>query len=107
MYKDHNYTAQDAEEYVSNPINTFALIKRTAYMWPNLKHALFNQSEAKLDEMISLLEKYDISEEDLEGAMKGLVLLLSTYRFNITEFVNGKIRVPEAQAIGKNPFFIA
>ena len=71
-------------------------------MWPNLKHALFNQSEAKLDEMISLLEKYDISEEDLEGAMKGLVLLLSTYRFNITEFVNGKIRVPEAQAIGKS-----
>ena len=69
-------------------------------MWPNLKHHLFNnQTEDRLDEMIKLLEKYDISEEDLEGAMKGLVLLLSTYRFNITNFVNGKIRVPEAQAL--------
>ena len=71
-------------------------------MWPNLKHNLFNDpNEERLDEMIKLLEKYDISEEDLEGAMKGLVLLLSTYRFNVTDFINGKIRVPEAQALDR------
>ena len=29
-YKDHNYTEEDAEEYVSHPLNTFSLIKRTA-----------------------------------------------------------------------------
>ena len=51
--------------------------------------------------MIELLDKYDITEDDLEGAMKGLVLLLSTYRFNITEFVNGKIRIPQAQVIDR------
>ena len=93
---------EDAEEYVSNPINTFALIKRTALWWPQLNGTLFNNAtESKLDETIALLEKYDISEEDLEGAMKGLVLLLSTYRFNITDFVNGKIRIPKAQVIDR------
>ena len=39
-YKDHNYTEADAEEYVSHPLNTFSLIKRTAIDWPKVKGPL-------------------------------------------------------------------
>ena len=39
--QNHNYTEDDAEEYVSHPLNTFSLIKRTAIDWPILKDKLF------------------------------------------------------------------
>ena len=34
----------DVEEFVSNPINTFTMIKRTSLYWPGLKKHLFNQT---------------------------------------------------------------
>ena len=34
----------DVEEFVSNPINTFTMIKRTSLYWPGLKNHLFNQT---------------------------------------------------------------
>jgi hypothetical protein len=33
-YKDYNYTEADTIEYVSNPINTYVMIKRTSMEWP-------------------------------------------------------------------------
>ena len=42
LFKDHNYTEFDAEEYVSNPLNTYAMIKRQAILWPQVKKASQN-----------------------------------------------------------------
>ncbi len=60
-YQDWNYTEADATEYVSNPINTYMLIKRTGLEWPNVKKVLFNETaeaEAKvLEGMIRALLK--------------------------------------------------
>ena len=42
--QNHNYTEDDAEEYVSHPLNTFSLIKRTAIDWPILKDKLFGDN---------------------------------------------------------------
>ena len=36
-YKNYNYTVDDAVEYVSNPINTYVMLKRTAVHWPHVK----------------------------------------------------------------------
>ena len=41
LFKDHNYTELDAEEYVSNPLNTYAMIKRQALTWPKVRNRLF------------------------------------------------------------------
>jgi len=35
-YKNYHWTEEDAEEYVSNPINAYVLIKRTALEWPRV-----------------------------------------------------------------------
>lgn len=54
-YKDYNFTEEDAHEYVSNPINTYMLIKRTSLEWPRLKHILFNDSlDKQYEEIIKL-----------------------------------------------------
>ena len=42
--QNHSYTEDDAEEYVSHPLNTFSLIKRTAIDWPILKDKLFGDN---------------------------------------------------------------
>ncbi len=60
-YRDWNYTEEDAHEHVSNPINTYMLIKRTGLEWPNVKKVLFNETaerEAKeLEGMIKQLQE--------------------------------------------------
>lgn len=43
-YKDYDYTEADAKEYVSNPINTYMLIKRTGMEWPVVKAVIFNST---------------------------------------------------------------
>ena len=100
FFQNHNYTEDDAEEYVSHPLNTFALIKRTGLEWPRVKEKLFgNDTNDQIDNLINLVKGYDIKESDLNGALNGLRLLISTYKFNLTEFANGKITIPKAQRI--------
>lgn len=99
-YQNHNYTEQDAEEYVSHPLNTFSLIKRTAMDLPKVYEKLFsNKSQEKIENMSKLINKYQITDEELEGAVRGLFLLTNTYKFNLVDFAQGKIKIPKAQAI--------
>ena len=61
-YKDYNFKEEDAHEYVSNPINTYMLIKRTSMEWPQLKKVLFNKT---LDENYTEMKRlYDLLPED-------------------------------------------
>ena len=99
-FSDYNYTIEDAEEYVSHPLNTFSLIKRTYLDWPAVTEKLFGQeAETQLQQLTDLIYKHDIPSSELEGAMGGLYLLLNCYKFNLTEFFDGTIHVPKAQAI--------
>ena len=102
-FEIHNYTEEDAESYVSHPLNTFSIIKRTSMEWPKLKEKLFgNKTQEKVSEFLGNMTIYNIGEKDLEGAMQGLLLLTYTYRLNISELARGKIRIPNAQAIEQN-----
>ena len=93
-YKNYNYTEEDAEEYVSNPINTYVLLKRTALYWPQVKAVIFNQTaEKELDELIEILDKFP-DESNIEGAFNGLFLLHETYDLNLKEVAAGKIKIP-------------
>ena len=65
-YKDYNYTEADAHEYVSNPINTYMLIKRTSLEWPNIKKVVFNETaEREYDEIRTLAKKIQAAKEEL------------------------------------------
>ena len=98
-YKDYNQTEEDAMEYISHPINTFSLIKRQSD-WLNVKGNIFSEQTGKdLEEISSLLNKIEVSADDLEGAVHGIFLLTHTYKLNISELAEGKIRIPEGQVI--------
>ncbi len=98
LYKDHNVTQEEAEEYVSNPINTYVMIKRQSKEWPKVREAVFSdKAKEDINDIVASLGMYDVTEEDLEGASNGLFLLQETYNFNITEFATGKLKIPEAQ----------
>ena len=53
-----NYTEADAEEYVSNPINTYCLLKRTALHWPRVKEVIFNDTvDQQMEDLIAIMNK--------------------------------------------------
>ena len=54
-YDNFNYTEEDVAEYVSNPINTYMMIKRTAVEWPKVREVVFNKTlDSELEEIIEL-----------------------------------------------------
>ena len=102
-YENHNYTEDDAEEYVSHPLNTFSLIKRTAMDWPQVQKRLFgDKTKENLEKMLESLDEHIVTEKELAGAAGGLFLLAFTYNFNLTEMAAGRIRIPEAQTIERD-----
>ena len=67
VYKGYNFTEEDAHEYVSNPINTYMLIKRTSMEWGAVKKVLFNDTaEAEFNEIVSLLQEAEGGKEKKE-----------------------------------------
>ena len=71
-YKDYNYTEEDAHEYVSNPINTYMLIKRTGLEWPAAKKVIFNdamdQEFKEIETLVELVNKKNTGVESSETA---------------------------------------
>jgi len=86
FYKNYNYTEEDAVDYVSNPINTYVMLKRTAVHWPNVKAKVFNETSAKrLEELIELLETLPQDRES-DAAQLGLLQLYETYKMDLVPF---------------------
>ena len=102
-FENHNYTEEDAEDYVSHPLNTYSLIKRTALDWPAVQNKLFgNETKEKMEKILDSLNEHDVNEMELHGAMQSLLLLSYTYDFNSTELAAGKIRIPDAQCVERD-----
>jgi hypothetical protein len=90
-----NYTEADAEEYVSNPINTYCLLKRTALHWPRVKAVIFNDTvDKQMEALIDMMNKTS-QPASLTGAFSGLFSMQHTYNLDIKELSTGKIRIPQ------------
>ena len=61
-----------------------------------------SETHKKVDKLLVTLDKFTIKESDLNGALSGILLLLDTYKFNLTEFSAGKIQIPKAQIIDRD-----
>ena len=71
--------------------------------WPDVKNKLFgSETHEKIDNLLVTLDKFTIKESDLNGALNGILLLLDTYKFNLTEFSAGKIQIPKAQIVDRD-----
>ena len=62
------YLQEDIEEYISNPINVFVMIKRGALYWPYVKDKLNNQTMFdEWDQMLSDIQYLaKITENQIE-----------------------------------------
>ena len=55
FYSEFDYTEDDVAEYVSNPINAFVMIKRTAVEWPKVRATVLNDTlDSELEDIIKL-----------------------------------------------------
>lgn len=89
-----NYTEADAEEYVSNPINTYCLLKRTALHWPRVKEVIFNDTvDQQMEDLIGMMNKTS-QPPALNGAFSGLFSMQQMYNLDIKELSTGRIRIP-------------
>ena len=89
-----NYTEADAEEYVSNPINTYCLLKRTALHWPRVKEVIFNDTvDQQMEDLIAIMNKTS-RPPSLNGAFSGLFSMQQMYNLDIQELATGKVRIP-------------
>ncbi len=84
---------------MSNPINTYVLLKRTGLHWPRTKKAVFDSesSDPADNSNITAIEK-DLgtlpTQEDLQGAAAGIFLLHETYNLNLKRLAEGELEVP-------------
>ena len=89
-----NYTEADAEEYVSNPINTYCLIKRTALHWPRVREVIFNDTVDNQMETLLKVMNETSKPPSQSGAFSGLFAMQQIYNLDIKELSTGKLRVP-------------
>ncbi len=81
---------------MSNPVNTYSLLKRTAVFWPQAKHAVLDEDPAgnsTVQKMAALFDDLP-KQSDLEGAAGGLFLLHETYNLDLKKFSQGKVEIP-------------
>ena len=57
----------------------------------------FNYPFFPLDDILNIFSEFKIKESDMEGSIRGLLLLLDTYQFNLTDFSQGRIQIPKVQ----------
>ena len=61
-----------------------------------MKH-LCNFPFFPLDDILNVSSEFKIKESDMEGSIRGLLLLLDTYQFNLMDFSQGRIQIPKVQ----------
>jgi prolyl 4-hydroxylase len=104
-YRTKNVDVHKNLEKVSNPINAFRMIKRLSETWKTLQKRMrsdrvsnFSVDLNRIFQTDELLQNVSFSgktafpeEEDLHGAITGLLRLQDTYRLDTKDLANGII----------------
>lgn len=92
---EHPKNVENLEDYLSNPIRAFSLLKRLVITWPEIKESL-KENTAK-DNFVyinslhqSFVLKYP-DQLDLKGASQALARIQDTYDLNIENLTEGII----------------
>lgn len=76
------------EEYVANPLNAFALLRRLQQDWP--KWLAYLGHPTKMEKMQKQLE-LGPSEKDLQTAVEGLLRIESVYNLETSHMAKGML----------------
>ncbi|KAI1721472.1 2OG-Fe(II) oxygenase superfamily domain-containing protein [Ditylenchus destructor] len=89
-YKINNDELQHNLQSVSNPINAFRMIKRLTNAWKELEEKMKSDTAEELIQNVSRSGNTLFpSNEDLNGAVIGLLRLQDTYRLDTKDLANG------------------
>ncbi|KAM3719934.1 Prolyl 4-hydroxylase subunit [Dirofilaria immitis] len=99
--KQHNDKAiQDGEEAIKHPVNAFLLIKGMVEDWNKVvKIMRFNLADDIIRNMTRQRNINYPTEEDLSGAVTGLLRLQDTYQLDTKDIADGKILNSQIQAV--------
>lgn len=91
--KEHNEATRDVLKYLSNPLNSYLLIKRLTMDWEKIENVM----EFKVEPIIANVTEHKKimkfpTNEDLTGAALGLYRLQDTYKLDTHELAQGKIK---------------
>ncbi|XP_001357665.1 prolyl 4-hydroxylase subunit alpha-2 [Drosophila pseudoobscura] len=87
--QEHVVAARDTENYLTNPVNVYRLMKRLHTDWPHLETRV-QQIADKMD--FNATQGYGLSfpsQEDVDGAALALVRLQSTYKLDVAQVAAG------------------
>ncbi|BFF93072.1 prolyl 4-hydroxylase subunit alpha-2 [Drosophila madeirensis] len=88
--QEHAVAAKDTENYLTNPVNVYRLMKRLHTDWPHLEGRV-QQIADRIDFNVS--QQGDglsfPSQEDVDGAALALVRLQSTYKLDVAQVAAG------------------
>lgn len=86
--KQHRKASEDIQQFISNPINAYMLVKRLTTDWKVVENL------ANLDFTSNLTSKKEFkfpSEEDLNGAAVALIRLQDTYNLDAASLARGEL----------------
>ena len=91
-----------ANDYLSNPLNAFGLMKRTTFDFKNLlrrtkKNKFFQdlRIHSKIKKLVDDISEKFPSMEDFYESCFSIALIQDAYNLNITDLMNGIVRVKD------------
>lgn len=84
---EHDFMMKNVTRYITNPLNAFALIKRATSDVELIKTRYPDDSR----EFLKKIENFLPSDEDLTGAVAGLLRLQFVYKLKTEDFANGTV----------------
>lgn len=84
---EHDLMMENVTRYITNPLNAFALIKRATSDIELIKSRYPDESR----EFLKKIENFQPSNEDLSGAVAGLLRLQFVFKLTSEDFANGII----------------
>lgn len=90
---EHKKAAADPEEYLSNPVNAYLLVKRLTSDWKNTEYLMKNDVyQEAMDNLTK--SRGDVkfpTDEDLNGAAVALLRLQDTYKLDTASVARGEL----------------
>ncbi|KAL1418419.1 hypothetical protein MTO96_025920 [Rhipicephalus appendiculatus] len=89
----HKAASRDGDEFVSNPVNAFLLVKKLTADWKTISRLMLNTEGKAMVENITRSGHLRFpDEEDLTGAAVALLRLQDTYRLDTASLAKGRIQ---------------
>ncbi|KAL5282838.1 hypothetical protein ACFFRR_005725 [Megaselia abdita] len=101
--KEHPGNVDNLENYLSNPIRAFSLLKRLVITWPEIKENLEdNTARDNFVYIKSLHQSFDLKypdQQDFKGASLALARIQDTYDLNIRNLTEGIVNKKYSQRL--------